>query len=105
MHERAAYVFLNFFRRLARWVNAPTTGLDFITQVIQRNHQVGQVRVVIALDANCVEQGVRRGRWHLSVKSYRSTLCAVPGNVRAERNLCALTMNGAPFVAMLLARH
>ncbi|KAI0698592.1 hypothetical protein BC835DRAFT_1333975 [Cytidiella melzeri] len=69
---------------LARWVNAPTTGLDLIGQNIIRNHQ-----------------GVSRGKWHLSVKSYRSQLQSIPGlQIHAERTMCALTMNEHVFVQL-----
>ncbi|KAI0770768.1 hypothetical protein BC629DRAFT_1532247 [Irpex lacteus] len=69
---------------LARWVNAPTTGLDLIGQNIIRNHQ-----------------GVARGKWYLSVKSYRSQLQSIPGiQVHAERTMCALTMNENVFVQL-----
>ncbi|KAH7914329.1 hypothetical protein BJ138DRAFT_1209365 [Hygrophoropsis aurantiaca] len=72
------------FTGLARWINAPTTGLDLIHENILRNHH-----------------GQPRGRWHLSVRSYRSTLGTIPGlQVHSERSMCALTMNDNVFVLL-----
>ncbi|KAI0320817.1 hypothetical protein OF83DRAFT_486723 [Amylostereum chailletii] len=66
---------------LARWINAPTTGLDLINDNIIRNH-------------NCQF----RAKWQLSVKSYRSMLGSIPGQSMTERTMCALTMNDNVFV-------
>ncbi|KAI0053528.1 hypothetical protein FA95DRAFT_1632059 [Auriscalpium vulgare] len=69
---------------LARWINAPTTGLDLINENIMRNHN-----------------GVFRGRWKLSVRSYKSTFGAIHGIDRApERTLSTLTMNQNVFVQL-----
>lgn len=69
---------------LARYVNAPTTGLDLITRNIVQNHQ-----------------GIVRGKWNISVKSFRSTLGSIPGfQVHSERTMCALTMNDNVFVLL-----
>ncbi|GJE84839.1 hypothetical protein PsYK624_009150 [Phanerochaete sordida] len=69
---------------LARYVNAPTTGLDLITRNIVQNHQ-----------------GAIRGKWNISVKSFRSTLGSIPGfQVHSERIMYALTMNDNVFVLL-----
>lgn len=70
---------------LARWINAPTTGLDTIGTNIRLNHQ-----------------GIYRGRWTLSVKSYRSDFNAAHPIFQfpAERSMCALTMNDNVFVLL-----
>ena len=42
-----------------------------------------------------------RGRWQLTVRSYRSTLGTIPGiHVPSERSLCSLTMNENVFVLL-----
>lgn len=64
-----------------RWPNAPTTSLDLIRQNVLRNHG-----------------GVERGRWLLSVKSYRSSLG--PQGLSIDRALFALTMNALTFVLL-----
>ncbi|KAF8716684.1 hypothetical protein AX14_012248 [Amanita brunnescens Koide BX004] len=72
------------FTGLARWVNAPTTGLQLVTDNILLNHQ-----------------GQYRGKWMLSVRSYRSTLSQTPGSpVTSERTMCALTMDENVFVLL-----
>ncbi|KAI6119318.1 hypothetical protein EDD16DRAFT_1692643 [Pisolithus croceorrhizus] len=72
------------FTGLARWINPPTSGLDLITENIVRNHH-----------------GLKRGRWNLSVRSYRSTFGSIPGlQVPSERSICALTMNDNVFVLL-----
>ncbi|OCH94094.1 hypothetical protein OBBRIDRAFT_817438 [Obba rivulosa] len=72
------------FTGLARWINAPTTGLDLVQHNIIRNHQ-----------------GHLIGKWQLSVKSFRSTLGSTPGfQVPAERSMCTLTMNENVFVLL-----
>ncbi|KAH8105832.1 hypothetical protein BXZ70DRAFT_1004139 [Cristinia sonorae] len=72
------------FTGLARWTNAPTTGLELINQNIMRNHQ-----------------GRYIGKWSLSVKSFRSTFGSTPGfQVAAERSMCALAMNENVFVLL-----
>ncbi|KAI8995632.1 hypothetical protein BD414DRAFT_576340 [Trametes punicea] len=69
---------------LARWINAPTTSIELIHQNIIRNHQ-----------------GQYRGKWSLSIRSYRSTLSSIPGyQVHAERSMCTLTMNDNVFVLL-----
>ncbi|KAF7332237.1 Protein-serine/threonine kinase [Mycena kentingensis (nom. inval.)] len=66
------------FTGLARWTNAPPTGLKDIQDNIQ--HQ----------------NGVYRGPWRLSVSSYRSAFSA-PGGP-PERSIFALTMDQNVFV-------
>ncbi|KAI0639408.1 hypothetical protein C8Q77DRAFT_1081018 [Trametes polyzona] len=69
---------------LARWINAPTTSIELIHQNIIRNHQ-----------------GQYKGKWLLSIRSYRSTLSSIPGyQVHAERSMCALTMGDNVFVLL-----
>ncbi|KAI0361614.1 hypothetical protein OH77DRAFT_1417889 [Trametes cingulata] len=69
---------------LARWINAPTASIELIHQNIMRNHQ-----------------GQYKGKWSLSIRSYRSTLSSIPGyQVHAERSMCALTMNDNVFVLL-----
>ncbi|KAH9849756.1 hypothetical protein C2E23DRAFT_877980 [Lenzites betulinus] len=69
---------------LARWMNAPVTSIELIHHNITRNHQ-----------------GQYRGKWSLSVRSYRSTLSSIPGyQVHAERSMCTLTMNDNVFVLL-----
>lgn len=64
-----------------RWPNAPTTSLDLIRQNVLRNHG-----------------GTERGRWMLSVKSYRSNM-GLPA-LSMDRALYALTMNNLTFVLL-----
>jgi hypothetical protein len=46
-------------------------------------------------------QGQFRGKWQLSVRSFRSTLGASPGlQVQSERSMCALSMNENVFVLL-----
>ncbi|KAF9457010.1 hypothetical protein BDZ94DRAFT_1228641 [Collybia nuda] len=72
------------FTGLARWVNAPTHGLQLVRENIARNHN-----------------GQYKGPWHLSVKSYRSTLGQIPGfPASSERTMCALTMDQNVFVLL-----
>ncbi|KAK7049498.1 hypothetical protein VNI00_005529 [Paramarasmius palmivorus] len=72
------------FTGLARWLDAPTNGLQLITDNIQRNHN-----------------GVYRGKWYLTVKSFRSQLGQIPGlQIPAERVMCTLTMNDKVFVLL-----
>ncbi|KAI0335267.1 hypothetical protein GY45DRAFT_897615 [Cubamyces sp. BRFM 1775] len=69
---------------LARWINAPTTSIELIHNNITRNHQ-----------------GQYKGKWTLSIRSYRSTLSSIPGyQVHAERSMCTLTMNDNVFVLL-----
>ncbi|KDQ64530.1 hypothetical protein JAAARDRAFT_52477 [Jaapia argillacea MUCL 33604] len=70
------------FTGLARWQNAPTTGLEIINENIIRNHH-----------------GQYRGRWQLTIRTYRSTFSTIPAfRIHSERSLCALTMNENVFV-------
>ncbi|EIN10652.1 hypothetical protein PUNSTDRAFT_63660 [Punctularia strigosozonata HHB-11173 SS5] len=76
--------------RLARWINAPTSGLELIHENIVHNHQ-----------------GTPVGRWQISVRSYRSaTGAAVNASQSAgtsafpERSMWALTMNDNVFVLL-----
>lgn len=72
------------FTGLARWINPPTSGLDLITKNIIRNHH-----------------GQSRGKWNLSIRSYRSTFGSIAGlQVPSERSICALTMNDNVFVLL-----
>ncbi|KAJ8086672.1 hypothetical protein PM082_005495 [Marasmius tenuissimus] len=72
------------FTGLARWLNAPPNGLQLISDNIKRNHS-----------------GEYRGKWFLSVKSFRSTLGQIPGfQIPSERIICALTMNENVFVLL-----
>ncbi|OSX60215.1 hypothetical protein POSPLADRAFT_1047682 [Postia placenta MAD-698-R-SB12] len=65
---------------LARWINAPTTGVELVRQNITRNHQ-----------------GVMRGKWQLSLGSWRSSLGA-PNMQIPERAMYTVTMNDNVFV-------
>lgn len=70
--------------RLARWVNAPQTGLDLVKDNILVNHR-----------------GRITGRWHLTIRSYRSSLAQIPGlHIPSERTMCALTMEENVFVLL-----
>ncbi|KAF9268009.1 hypothetical protein L218DRAFT_918195 [Marasmius fiardii PR-910] len=72
------------FTGLARWLNAPPNGLQLISDNILRNHN-----------------GAYRGKWYLTVKSFRSTLGQIPGfTIPSERIICALTMNENVFVLL-----
>ncbi|KAI0756985.1 hypothetical protein C8Q80DRAFT_1349282 [Daedaleopsis nitida] len=72
------------FSGLVRWTNAPTTGLELIAQNILKNHQ-----------------GQYKGKWHLSMKSFRSTLGPIPGyQVSVERSMCTLTMDDNVFCVL-----
>ncbi|EPQ59266.1 hypothetical protein GLOTRDRAFT_114006 [Gloeophyllum trabeum ATCC 11539] len=72
------------FSGLARWTNAPSTGLDLVTENIQHNYA-----------------GVVIGKWQLSIRSYRSTLGTIPGfQIPAERSMAALTMDNNVFVVL-----
>ncbi|GJJ07474.1 hypothetical protein Clacol_001676 [Clathrus columnatus] len=74
-------------RSLARWINAPTSGLELTYDNIARNHG-----------------GLFRGKWSLSVRSYRSTPIpkesASGGNAPMERTMCAVTMNDNVFALL-----
>ncbi|KAJ7590982.1 hypothetical protein C8J56DRAFT_934391 [Mycena floridula] len=72
------------FTGLARWVNAPTTGLQLIKDNIILNHN-----------------GMVLGKWSLTIKSLRSALGQIPGfQLPSERTMCALTMNDKVFVLL-----
>ncbi|TFK43503.1 hypothetical protein BDQ12DRAFT_675081 [Crucibulum laeve] len=72
------------FTGLARWLNAPPTGLQLVRDNIALNHN-----------------GQYRGKWHLSVRSYRSALAQIVGfQVPAERTMCTLTMDDNVFVLL-----
>ena len=86
--------------RLARWINAPTTGLELISENIVRNHQVCYCFEVHSRQLNN-KQGQPRGKWQLSVRSFRSTLGVNTGlQVPAERSMCALSMHDNVFVLL-----
>jgi len=72
------------FTGLARWLNAPNTGLDLVRNNLVHNYNAQY-----------------RGKWHLSVKSYRSGLGQVPGfPVPSERNMYALTLDENVFILL-----
>ncbi|THH10239.1 hypothetical protein EW145_g1467 [Phellinidium pouzarii] len=68
------------FTGLVRWPNAPTTGLDLVKQNIFRNHA-----------------GIERGKWFLSVKSFRTASGSAHG-FQMDRSMCALTISNHAFV-------
>ncbi|PCH41004.1 hypothetical protein WOLCODRAFT_131647 [Wolfiporia cocos MD-104 SS10] len=68
---------------LARWINAPTTGVEQLRRNIILNHQ-----------------GVVRGKWQLSLGSYRSTMATVPGVHIPERALFTTTMGDNVFALL-----
>ncbi|KAF8195861.1 hypothetical protein K438DRAFT_1918996 [Mycena galopus ATCC 62051] len=70
------------FTGLARWINAPPQGLKLVQENISSNHN-----------------GVYKGPWNLSVRSYRSTFGQIPGlQLASERTMCAITMDQNVFV-------
>ncbi|KAF8529036.1 hypothetical protein BU17DRAFT_80189 [Hysterangium stoloniferum] len=71
------------FTGLARWINAPTNGFELINDNIIRNHG-----------------GTPRGKWMLTVKSYRPIPVqnGSEGHVLPDRTMCAVTMNENAFV-------
>ncbi|KAF9567306.1 hypothetical protein CPC08DRAFT_703216 [Agrocybe pediades] len=72
------------FTGLARWLNAPSTGLQLVRENLFANHNAQY-----------------RGRWQLSVKSYRSMLGQIPGcQVPSERNMYALTLDENVFILL-----
>ncbi|KAF8165318.1 hypothetical protein B0H34DRAFT_688720 [Crassisporium funariophilum] len=72
------------FTGLARWLNAPSTGLQLVRENIWRNHNAQY-----------------QGKWHISVKSYRSMLGQIPGiQIACERNMYALTMDENVFILL-----
>ncbi|KAG6916100.1 hypothetical protein DXG01_008427 [Tephrocybe rancida] len=72
------------FTGLARWMNAPTSGLDLVERNIMLNHS-----------------GIKKGIWKLAVKSYRSTLGQIPNShIPSERTMCTLTMDDNVFVLL-----
>ncbi|TFK89958.1 hypothetical protein K466DRAFT_584143 [Polyporus arcularius HHB13444] len=72
------------FSGLIRWTNAPTTGLELVAQNILKNHQ-----------------GTYKGKWQISMKSFRSTLGSVPGfQVPVERSMCTLTVDDNVFCVL-----
>ncbi|KZT24471.1 hypothetical protein NEOLEDRAFT_1134842 [Neolentinus lepideus HHB14362 ss-1] len=72
------------FSGLARWINAPSSGLDLVSENIANNYN-----------------GQTIGKWQLSVRSYRSTLSTIPGfDIPAERTMAALTMGENVFVLL-----
>lgn len=103
--DRYEYLFeaatLHLFLRLARWVNAPTTGMELVTTNIVRNHHVRASQSLPSLPPLTPIQGTWQGPWLLSIRSYRSTLASIPGvQIHAERTMCALTMNDNVFVLL-----
>ncbi|TFK55740.1 hypothetical protein OE88DRAFT_1716456 [Heliocybe sulcata] len=72
------------FSGLARWINAPSTGLDLVSEHIKHNYDEKPI-----------------GPWRLSIRSYRSTLGTIPGySAPAERTMAALTMGENVFVVL-----
>ncbi|KAF8205014.1 hypothetical protein BJ912DRAFT_940012 [Pholiota molesta] len=72
------------FTGLARWLNAPPTGLQLVRDNLVLNHNAQF-----------------RGKWYLSVKSYRSQLGEIPGyQVPTERNMYALTLDENVFILL-----
>ncbi|KAF8974525.1 hypothetical protein BDZ97DRAFT_1773993 [Flammula alnicola] len=72
------------FTGLARWLNAPPTGLQLVRDNLVLNHNAQF-----------------RGKWYLSVKSYRSQLGQIPGyQIPAERNMYALTLDENVFILL-----
>ncbi|KJA30236.1 hypothetical protein HYPSUDRAFT_61086 [Hypholoma sublateritium FD-334 SS-4] len=72
------------FTGLARWLNAPPTGLQLVCDNLMLNHN-----------------GQPRGKWNLSVKSYRSQLGQIPGfQTTAERSMYALTLDDNVFILL-----
>jgi hypothetical protein len=56
---------------------------------------------LIYLKSQCNVQGQVRGKWQLNVRSFRSTLGAIPGGpVLSERSMCTLSMNENVFVLL-----
>ncbi|KAH8830511.1 hypothetical protein DL96DRAFT_1593228 [Flagelloscypha sp. PMI_526] len=64
---------------LARWYNSPPDAVNLIREHLQVNHNA-----------------VYRGRWYLTLKSYRSPLPNTP----LSRSLCILTMGQVQFVVV-----
>ncbi|KAF8913927.1 hypothetical protein CPB84DRAFT_1956727 [Gymnopilus junonius] len=72
------------FTGLARWTNAPGTGLESVRNNLLVNHNAQP-----------------RGKWSLSIKSYRSSLSQISGsNITSERNMYALTMDENVFILL-----
>ncbi|KAF9485317.1 hypothetical protein BDN70DRAFT_871342 [Pholiota conissans] len=72
------------FTGLARWLNAPPTGLQLVRDNLVLNHNA-QI---------C-------GKWYLSVKSYRSQLGQIHGyQAPTERNMYALTLEENVFILL-----
>ncbi|KDR83716.1 hypothetical protein GALMADRAFT_236057 [Galerina marginata CBS 339.88] len=72
------------FTGLARWLNAPGSGISLVRENLLVNHNAQY-----------------RGRWLLSVKSYRSSLGQIPGShVPSERNMYALTLDENVFILL-----
>jgi hypothetical protein len=77
------------FTGLARWINADADSLTKVEHNIRVNHN-----------------GVSQLRWHLSLKSCRSTFNNNPSNpnpggfVSPERSIVTVTMNGVVFVLL-----
>ncbi|KAF9534299.1 hypothetical protein CPB83DRAFT_327558 [Crepidotus variabilis] len=66
------------FTGLARWVNAPPTGLSLVRDNLLLNHNAAY-----------------RGKWHIVLKSYRST---IGQSVPFERTMYTITMDENVFV-------
>ncbi|KAK7695833.1 hypothetical protein QCA50_000471 [Cerrena zonata] len=66
------------FTGLARWQNAPPEGLALIQKNILSNHR-----------------GAVREKWHMTIKSFRSNMGAIPG---LERSMSTVTMKDNVFV-------
>ncbi|CAA7259791.1 unnamed protein product [Cyclocybe aegerita] len=72
------------FTGLARWLNAPASGQQLVWENLVLNHGA-----------------IPRGKWHISLKSYRSMLGQTPGyQVPVERTMYALTMEENVFILL-----
>ncbi|KAF9453061.1 hypothetical protein P691DRAFT_120189 [Macrolepiota fuliginosa MF-IS2] len=69
---------------LARWINAPPQGLGMVRDNMVLNHNA-----------------TYRGKWNISVRSYRSTISQMPGyQGTSDRVMCTLTMDDNVFVLL-----
>ncbi|KAJ3510985.1 hypothetical protein NLJ89_g4359 [Agrocybe chaxingu] len=72
------------FTGLARWLNAPASGQQLVRENLVLNHGA-----------------IPRGKWHISLKSYRSMLGQTLGyQVPIERTMYALTMEENVFILL-----
>lgn len=76
-----------------------------VTENLHINHNVCPFYCLNSALNNIVfinfEKAQYRGKWHLSVKSYRSMLGQIPNsNIAAERNMYALTLDENVFILL-----